>query len=103
MEGSYSNDKHSQYWSLFKRFAEELQDKIKGLDTKDCVYIPKWREQELLKQEEQLEDYKSCCEKAIEYIKSYNLPKDLGHLGEAPISIRELRDLLNILQNGSEE
>ena len=67
-EGYYSNDKHSQYWKMFKRFAEELQDKIKGIDTKDYVYIPKWREQELLNQEEQLDDYKSRNEKAIEYI-----------------------------------
>ena len=54
------------------------------------------------KQIKNLKKYKSRCEKAIEYIKSYNLPEDLGHLGEAPISIRELRDLLNILQ-GSED
>jgi len=33
----------------------------------------------------------------VEYIKSYNLPKDLGHFGEAPISIRELREILRML------
>lgn len=33
----------------------------------------------------------------VEYIKSYNLPEDLGHLGEAPISIRELREILRLL------
>ena len=64
IEGSYCNDMHSQYWKMFKQFAEELKKKIKGLDTKDYVYIPKWREQELLSQEEQLEDYKSRIEKA---------------------------------------
>lgn len=87
-EGSYSNDKHSQYWSMFKRFAEELQDKIKGIDIKDYVYIPKWREQELLNQEEQLEEYKSRCEKAIKYLQ-YATPL-------------RYQDLLNILQNGSD-
>ena len=33
----------------------------------------------------------------VEYIKSYNLPEDLGHFGEAPISIRELREILRML------
>lgn len=69
-EGSYCDNKHSQYWTMFKEFAEELQDKIKGFDTKDYVYILKWREQELLSQEEQLKDYKSRIEKAVEYIKA---------------------------------
>ena len=70
VEGYYCDDKHSQYWEMFKQFAEELQDKIKGLDTKYYVYIPKWREQELLSKEEQLKDYKSRIEKAVEYLKS---------------------------------
>jgi cell division protein FtsB len=95
-EGSYSNDKHSQYWSMFKRFAEELQDKIKGIDTKDYVYIPKWREQELLNQEEQLEDYKSRCEKASEYIKE-------KARNNCWIDQYEASDLINILQNGSDK
>ena len=33
----------------------------------------------------------------VDYIKSYNLPEDLGHFGEAPISIRELREILRML------
>ena len=78
-EGSYCDDKHSQYWKMFKQFAEELQDKIKGLDTKYYVYIPKWREQELLNQEEQLEDYKSRVEKANEFI---NENTELEHDGD---------------------
>ena len=41
---------------------------------------------------------KSIIKEVREYIESYNLPKDLGHLGEAPISIRELRDILEILE-----
>ena len=36
--------------------------------------------------------------KAIEYIESYNLPKDLGKLSEAPISVNELKELLKILK-----
>ena len=54
-------------------------------------------------QQEEINRLNDKIYKAIEYIKSYNLPEDLGHLGEAPISIRELRDLLNILQNGSDD
>jgi predicted nuclease with TOPRIM domain len=37
-------------------------------------------------------------DKAIEYIESYNLPKDLKGLSEAPISVNELKVLLNILK-----
>lgn len=99
-EGSYSNDKHSQYWSMFKRFAEELQDKIKGIDTKDYVYIPKWREQELLNQEEQLEDYKSRCEKASEILKKLDLDK---YTYTKENRKHTINDLLNTLQNGSDE
>lgn len=51
----------------------------------------------------QLEDYKSRCEKAIEYLKSYNTDFEHCRFNEAPISLRELGDLLNILQNGSDE
>jgi hypothetical protein len=41
--------------------------------------------------------------KAIEYIESYNLPKDLGKLSEAPISVNELKELLKILKGGENE
>lgn len=102
MEGSYCNDKHSQYWEMFKEFAEELQDKIKGLDTKDYVYIPKWREEELLNQEEQLEVYKSCIEKAIEYIKNNWYSKNTTNIDNVVIGDWRI-DLLNILQNGSDD
>ncbi len=45
----------------------------------------------------------SIIKEVREYIESYNLPKDLGHLGEAPISIRELREILEILDKGSDK
>ena len=44
-----------------------------------------------------IQQKENVIKEAREYIESYNLPKDLGHLGEAPISIRELRDILEIL------
>lgn len=43
-------------------------------------------------------ELKSRIDKAIEYIESYNLPKDLGKLSEAPISVNELKELLKILK-----
>ena len=55
-EGNYCDTKHSQYWKMFKEFAEELRDKIKGININDYVYISKLREQELLNQEEQLDN-----------------------------------------------
>ena len=47
-----------------------------------------------MKMENQLKKQK---DDVVEYIKSYNLPEDLGHFGEAPISIRELREILRML------
>ena len=47
--------------------------------------------------EQKLQQKENIIKELREYIESYNLPKDLGHLGEAPISIRELRDILEIL------
>jgi len=44
------------------------------------------------------EDYKSKVNKAIEYLESYNTDFKNCRFGEAPISIRELGDLLNILK-----
>ena len=49
---------------------------------------------------EEIERLNNIIKEVREYIESYNLPKDLGHLGEAPISIRELRDILEILDKG---
>ena len=100
-EGSYCDDKHSQYWKMFKKFAEEVQDKIKGLDIEDYVYIPKWREQELLSQEEQLEDYKSRCEEAIPMLKKLNIKlKDILKTG---IDIKEISDIEDTLNGRSDE
>lgn len=50
---------------------------------------------ETLEQENQ--QLKKQKDDVVEYIKSYNLPEDLGHFGEAPISIRELREILRML------
>ena len=51
---------------------------------------------------EQLKNQRNCVadkvDKAIEYIESYNLPKDLGSLSECPISVSELKELLKILK-----
>lgn len=102
VEGYYCDDKHSQYWEMFKQFAEELQDKIKGLDTKYYVYIPKWREQELLSKEEQLENYKSRIEKAVEILGRY---KHLSSPTEEQIIEQEeiVENAYDILNGRSDE
>lgn len=48
-------------------------------------------------------ELKSRIDKAIEYIESYNLPKNLGKLSEAPISVNELKELLKILKGEENE
>lgn len=58
-----------------------------------CIHLEK--ENERLQQENQ--QLKKQKDDVVEYIKSYNLPEDLGHFGEAPISIRELREILRML------
>jgi prefoldin subunit 5 len=74
-------------------------------------------EKEIERLNKELEEYQKALDETIsekidleniikevrEYIESYNLPKDLGHLGEAPISIRELRDILEILDKADKE
>lgn len=70
-----------------ERLKEELKNTIPLLQYNQIV----------VKQCIETNNYKSKINKAIEYIKSYNLPDDLGNLGEAPISIRELKELLKIL------
>lgn len=50
-----------------------------------------------------LEQCQHRIDKAIEYIKSYNLPDDLGKLSECPISVNELKELLSILRGDIDE
>lgn len=86
----------------FKKLAEEefINNTMKHLDSALIfTYI-----QNLEKKAEQGEHYKHLYSEVkkqkddvVEYIKSYNLPEDLGHFGEAPISIRELREILRML------
>ena len=47
--------------------------------------------------------YEHRIEKAIEYIESYNVDFENCKFGEAPISINELQDLLNILRGEDNE
>lgn len=54
MEGYYSNDKHSQYWSMFKEFAERLNKYLKNIIPDEYVAITKAREKELLDKEFEL-------------------------------------------------
>lgn len=66
----------------------------------DTFAYKKWKCSEVMKQAEELEDYKSRCEKAIEYCKSYSCWEDEdGTFHETNLCID---DLLNILQNGSD-
>lgn len=45
-----------------------------------------------------MKDYKTRIDKAIEYLESYNVDFARCEFGEAPISIRELNELLEILK-----
>lgn len=50
-----------------------------------------------------IKELQERIDKAIEYIESYNLPEDLGKLSECPISVNELKELLDILKGGNNE
>ena len=64
---------------------ERLNNIIKGLDNT------------IENLEEVVEHKDNVIKEVREYIDSFNLPKDLGVLGEAPISISELKHILEIL------
>ena len=76
---------------------------------KDKKFLSFWMEKE---KREIIENYAECVydrevlleriEKAIDFIKSYNIDFENCKFSEAPISIRELRELLDIL-NGEEK
>ena len=52
---------------------------------------------------DQLQQKENIIKEVREYIESFNLPKDLGVLGEAPISISELKHILEILDKLDKE
>jgi len=80
--------------NLLYDYITNLQEKYEEL--KDELYSTNQVVNELL-------DERDRNKKAIEYIKSYNLPDNLGKLSEAPISVSELKDLLNILGGDDNE
>jgi len=95
VEGNYTTDNHSKYWNLFRKFAEELKDKIKGIETEEYVYIPKWREEELLNLE-------SRIDKAIEYIENGELlylANKNSIIYQNNIEVVAVRDRINNLLN----
>ena len=84
---------------------ENVFDHIQGVTyhfSKDGL-LEDWREEALRHREEilqlksQLQQKENIIKEVRKYIESYNLPKDLGVLGEAPISISELKHILEIL------
>ena len=67
-EGHYSNDNHSNYWKTFKEILEDIKNNLKKYDNNDYVYIPAWREKELLKIEEENQKLNKIIDNAIDYI-----------------------------------
>lgn len=58
---------------------------------------------ELTEYAEEVERLNNIIQKAIEYLESYNTDFKNCRFGEAPISIRELGDLLDILKGSDKE
>lgn len=90
----------SEKITMFELLKERLTEEeiVKLVSSYDNKFSELERENILLKN--QLQQKENIIKEVREYIESYNLPKDLGDLGEAPISIRELRDILEILDKG---
>ena len=99
------------YWKKggFYEIPTEIINDVKGeLEDKD---------KEIEKLNKQIEEYQKALDETTsekidleniikevrEYIESFNLPKDLGVLGEAPISISELKHILEILDKLDKE
>ena len=72
---------------IFENYLEEVNS-----------YIDK-----LLDETKEINSLRNIIKEVREYIESYNLPKDLSCLGEAPISIRELRHILEILDKAGKD
>lgn len=77
---------------------EEKDQEIERLNKENTIL--RQNSQYLVKQKDELEE---VINKAIEYIESYNIDFKNCRFGEAPISMRELGDLLNILKGVDKE
>ena len=88
----------TEYLKLIREKGEFDNYQAQGFN--GIIYCPLCYFKELYKREKQeKEDYKSRCEKAIEYIKHLN-PK--GVMLDSENWYLSNKDLLNILQNGSD-
>lgn len=92
-EGHYSNDDHSNYWKTFKEILEDIKNNLKKYDNNDYVYIPAWREKELLKIEEENEKLNKVIEDIDKYIHIFKIED----IGEKTMLI--LNDIL-LIKNG---
>lgn len=92
-EGHYSNDNHSNYWKMFKEILEDIKNNLKKYDNNGYVYIPAWREKELLRIEEENEKLNKVIEDIDKYIHIFKIED----IGEKTMLI--LNDIL-LIKNG---
>jgi ribosomal protein S8 len=82
---------------LFSYICELEEENEKSKNDIKLLLKENGNKEKVIKKQEEI------LNKAIEYIESYNLPKDLKGLSEAPISVNELKVLLNILKGEENE
>ena len=96
-----NNDLRKIYKNTYKRLFENGNEELARYFQAQIDDCPTFYAEPIIDYAKEYKKYKSRIDKAIEYIKSYNLPEDLGSLSECPISVGDLKELLNIL-NGDE-
>ena len=80
-------------------FIDEEQIYTNGSELIPTFRVKQWEEHK----DKEIERLNNIIKEAIEYLESYNTDFKNCRFGEAPISIRELGDLLDILKGSDKE
>ena len=99
-EGNYCDDKHSNYWQLFKEILEDIKIDLKEND--DYVYIPKWREKELLEIEQENQKLVKVIDELLNYIIKKLEEKKYDNDFERYTAYEDILNKLTELKGGDE-
>ena len=88
---------------MSKKEIEVHVDKDNKIDFKEFIEMKIKYDEAYFKKDKEIERLNNIIKEAIEYLESYNTDFKNCRFGEAPISIRELGDLLDILKGSDKE
>ena len=101
IEGNYSDDKHSNYWQLFKKILEDIKINLKEYD--EYVYIPKWREKELLGIEQENQKLVKVIDELLNYLIKKMEEKKFDNDFERYTAYEDILNKLTELKGGSDD